>query len=256
MKKYLVSLEKDHHRRELFFSQADTADFELFNAINTMNEDLTSLAQKFDVEKFYQRYQRHITKGEAGCTFSHLAIYRLILANNQIKEEEYSLICEDDALFNQDFQENLAQLVQQKNGADFILVGQSKINDFNDSNLEIEYPTTLFSLMNKFGKGQYRYGLPYLPYYAGTVAYLIKKSAIRKLLAQLDNQLPFWLADDFILFEKQFGLTMQVVRPLMAIENPVLTSNLETQRGSIQQSLFKKLLKYPAKKALAIKRNL
>ena len=39
MKKYLISLDKDNHRRELFFAQPDTADFSVFSAFNTMNED-------------------------------------------------------------------------------------------------------------------------------------------------------------------------------------------------------------------------
>ncbi|VEI44570.1 lipooligosaccharide N-acetylglucosamine glycosyltransferase [Actinobacillus equuli] len=38
-----------------------------------------------------------------------------------------------------------------------------------------------------------------------------------------------------------------MVRPLMAIENPVLTSNLEGARASQQQATFKKILKYPLK---------
>ncbi|HDL4079014.1 TPA: Lsg locus protein 4, partial [Mannheimia haemolytica] len=41
----------------------------------------------------------------------------------------------------------------------------------------------------------------------------------------------------------------------MAIENPVLISNLEDLRGSLNNNLFKKAVKYPLKKLLAIKRN-
>ena len=39
MKKYLISLDKDVQRRELFFSQPNTADFEVFSAINTMQKE-------------------------------------------------------------------------------------------------------------------------------------------------------------------------------------------------------------------------
>ena len=68
--------------------------------------------------------------------------------------------------------------------------------------------------------------------------------------------LPFWLADDFIWFGEKFDMDVLVVRPLMAIENPSLTSNLEAIRGSLNNNMFKKLLKFPLKKILAIKRNL
>ena len=90
----------------------------------------------------------------------------------------------------------------------------------------------------------------------GTVAYLIKKSAALRFLAELETHKPYWLADDFILFGQDFNLDILVIRPLMVIENPNLVSNLEDLRGSLKNNLFKKLLKLPLKKALAIKRNL
>ncbi|SEV79988.1 lipooligosaccharide N-acetylglucosamine glycosyltransferase [[Haemophilus] ducreyi] len=254
MKKYLISLAKDQLRREQFFTQADTTDFQVFDAVNTMQQEWDSLAVKYDIAQFAQRYQRSVTKGEIGCALSHLGVYQWIVADPQIGDNDYCLVCEDDALFNQDVQSSLTQLLSQNVRADIVLVGQSKIFGFDDAMLEIEYPTTFVPQMVAIGNSIYRYAYPYKNYYAGTVAYLIKKSTARKLVSITD--LPFWLADDFILFEQQFGLDIMVVRPLMAIENPALCSNLETARASTQQALSKKLLKYPFKKWLAIQRNI
>ena len=86
--------------------------------------------------------------------------------------------------------------------------------------------------------------------------YLIKKSAARAFLKQLEQEKPFWLADDFLLFETQFQINNKVVRPLIAIENPQLVSNLEAIRGSKSNNWVKKLMKYPLKKILAVKKNL
>ena len=61
---------------------------------------------------------------------------------------------------------------------------------------------------------------------------------------------------DFLLFETQFQINNNVVRPLVAIENPQLVSNLEAIRGSKSNNLVKKLIKYPLKKILAVKKNL
>lgn len=253
MKKYLISLDKDQHRRELFFSQENTQDFEVFSALNTMNADLNELSKSFDMDKFKARYSRVVTKGEIGCTLSHLSVYQKIVENEQVQESEYALICEDDVLFNENFQANLDKLLSQNLKADIILIGQSKIAEFDDVELEINYPTTFGFLLNK--ENQFSLCYPYKNYFAGTVAYLIKKSAARRLLEQV-NARTYWLADDFILFGEKFGLDIQIVRPLMAIENPKLNSNLEAVRGSVANNLFKKLLKYPLKKALAVKRNL
>ena len=40
----------------------------------------------------------------------------------------------------------------------------------------------------------------------------------------------------------------------MVIENPVLISNLESIRGSLSNNLFKKLMKYPLKKSLRLRK--
>ena len=256
MKKYLISLEKDVQRRELFFSQADTQDFQIFSAINTMSLSSEELAKMFDVTQFEQHYHRAVTKGEIGCTMSHLKVYQWIVDDESIAEEDYALVCEDDVLFSANFNENLTALLNEKLTADIVLVGQSKIPIFDDVELSINYPTTFKWMQKKIGQTDYCYAYPYKNYFAGTVAYLIKKSAARRFLMEQQKTLPFWLADDFIWFGEKFDMDILVVRPLMAIENPTLVSNLEALRGSLNNNMLKKLLKFPLKKLLAIKRNL
>lgn len=256
MQKYVISLDKDTHRRELFFSQPNTADFQVFSAFNTMNETEEGLNKRFDLSRFLQKYGRNVTKGEVGCTLSHLGVYQLIAEDEHILDREFVLVCEDDALFNHEFEANLQAILQQPNTADILLVGQSKIADFEHSELELTYPTTFRFLQTKIGSNGFAVCYPYKNYYAGTVAYLIRKSAVKRILAELQQQRAYWLADDFILFGNKLGLDIQIVRPLMAIENPALNSNLEAIRGSETHYYWQKLLKYPLKKLLAVKRNL
>lgn len=255
MKKFLISLDKDIKRRELFFSQANTEDFEVFRAINTMNEDWSNLSNHFNISRFEQRYGRKVTKGEIGCTLSHLSVYERIANNPDIQRDEYVLICEDDALFAENFQQHLNAILQQNLTADIILVGQSKIPHFEDKELLINYPSTFKSLQKQIGNSPYYYSYPYKNYFAGTVAYLIKKSTAIQFLNEIKNTV-YWLADDYVLFGEQFGMDILVIRPLLVIENPNLVSNLEDLRGSLNNNLVKKLFKYPLKKLLAIKRNL
>lgn len=255
MKKYLISLEKDAHRRELFFSQPETSDFEIFNAINTMALSDDELQNKFNYDAFKQAYHRQVTKGEIGCTLSHLAVYQKIIDDQTLAEEDYVLVCEDDVLFAENFNENLTALLNEKLNADIILVGQSKILSFDDRELWINYPTTFKAFQKRIAQTNYCYAYPYKNYFAGTVAYLIRKSACRVFLEYAQKNL-YWLADDFILFGDKFGLDILIIRPLMAIENPSLTSNLEAIRGSLNNNIVKKLFKLPLKKLLAIKRNL
>ena len=254
MNKYLISLDKDVQRRELFFAQPDTADFAVFSAINTMQKEWEELAEVFNPTKFEQHYGRNVTKGEIGCTLSHLAVYRQIVEDQNVTENDYALVCEDDALFNANLSPKTTALLTEKCDADIVLIGQSKIAEFDDVELEINYPTTFSFLRQTVGDVTVVY--PYKSYFAGTVAYLIKKSAARAFLKQLEQEKPFWLADDFLLFETQFQINNNVVRPLIVIENPQLVSNLEAIRGSKSNNLVKKLIKYPLKKILAVKKNL
>lgn len=252
MKKYLISLEKDSQRRELFFAQPNTADFDVFFAVNSMQKSEEELHALFNFTQFQQRYQRTPARGEVGCTLSHMAIYHKIANDDSIKDEDFALVCEDDALFADNFQAQLNALLPHCD-ADFIWVGQSKIADFNDSELEINYPVTFSFLAKSIPSTALKYALPYKPYFAGTVAYLIRKQAVKKLLNFAN--LPFWLADDYILFENEVGLKAKAVRPLLAIENPKTISNLSQFRSDKYNNFWLKLIKYPLKKLYAVKRN-
>ena len=123
MNKYLISLDKDVERRELFFAQAETADFHTFSAFNTMQKAADELLALFDFAKFAQHYGRQVTKGEIGCTLSHLGVYRLIVEDAAIAEEDYALICEDDALFNPEYYQQALPLLVQQCKEDIVLIG-------------------------------------------------------------------------------------------------------------------------------------
>lgn len=256
MKKYLISLDKDFHRRELFFAQNDTQDFIHFPAYNTMDGDENELCKHFDFDLFMQRYSRKVTKGEIGCTLSHLSVYQQII-DSEIGEEEYCLICEDDALFCSNFQFHLNQILEQGNKSDIILVGQSKINNFSHPDLEWLYPTTFNIFQKKVVNSHFKISYPYKEYYAGTVAYLIKKSAARRIIQFLKEvKSAYWLADDFILFKQRLGIDIKVIRPLMVIENPNINSNLSKARKEIYHHRILIIFKYPFKKFLAVVRNM
>ena len=100
--------------------------------------------------------------------------------------------------------------LNRKCDADIVLIGQSKIAEFNDVELEINYPTTFSFLRQTIGDVTVAY--PYKSYFAGTVAYLIKNQR-HVHFETTRTRKPFWLADDFLLFETQFRLiTMWFVR--------------------------------------------
>ena len=104
------------------------------------------MAEVFNPTKFEQHYGRNVTKGEIGCTLSHLAVYCQIVEDQNVTENDYALVCEDDALFNANLSPKTIALLTEKCDADIVLIGQSKIAEFNNVELEINYPTTFFIL--------------------------------------------------------------------------------------------------------------
>lgn len=229
IKKYVISLEKDSYRRELFFKQNGTEDFSLFYAVNTMGREYSELSNFFDIEKFKERYGRMPIKGEIGCTLSHLVVYKKIWEDDTIALSDYCLVCEDDALLSPDFFNTLRDILEENLDDDLILLGESKTESFECDGIDKLYPVSSRFFSRKISDGYY-YAYPYTPYYAGTVCYLIKKSAIANLL----KSKPYWVADDYRLFDKEFGLRMVLIRPLIAIENPETQSNLEELRSIAQ----------------------
>lgn len=248
LKKFLISLEKDKYRRDLFFAQPYTSDVQIVQAFNSLDVSISQLTNLFDFDKFLKLYGRQPYKGEVGCCLSHISIYKKIWGDDEIALDDYVLIFEDDALLCENFFQELDQLLKTDINEDFVILGNSKIPTFNSYLLELNTPTTLKFLRKKIPHTRKFYSYPYRPYYAGTVTYLFKKGSIEKLISNT----PFWLADDFLFFDKFFDLKAVVVRPLMAIENPQINSNLNNSRHVIKFEKAKMIFKYPFKKCLAI----
>ena len=188
MNKYLISLDKDVQRRELFFAQPDTADFVVFSAINTMQKSGMNW-QKYSIQQNLNSIMDATSQKAKLVVHKSLAVYRQIVEDQNVTENDYALVCEDDALFNSNLSPKTIALLTEKCDADIVLIGQSKIAEFNNVELEINYPTTFSFLRQTIGDVTVAY--PYKSYFAGTVAYLIKKSAARAFLKQLEQEKPF-----------------------------------------------------------------
>ncbi|WP_115073240.1 glycosyltransferase family 25 protein [Canicola haemoglobinophilus] len=232
--------------------------FNIFNAINTLNLNKEQPNSIFNINKFNDIYKRNVTMGEIGCTLSHISLYKKIFNDNNIGNDDFVLVSEDDILFSEHFWDVLSKLEKQTINADLLVLGESKVSSFSCKKIEIKAPLSLRPLNKKVEYRNFVYGYPSHYYYAGTVCYLIKKSAIAKFPIHNNNTLPYWLADDFSLFYKEFGIKTKMLRPIIAIENPILESNLENNRSIIsprpkkyrRKIMF--LLKYPFKKIIAI----
>ncbi|AWX15114.1 hypothetical protein CEP48_02575 [Mergibacter septicus] len=222
----VLSLERDLLRRKKFFQQKFANTFEVFTAIDAKSQlGKEYILKHFDFNLAKKLYKREITLGEAACTLSHLAMYRYFL---QSSLEEYLIICEDDALFSNDFA-FIEKIIQEQKGFDVVLFGESKVKNFNGNwKYKLIYPLQLFP--QKIGK--YKLGKLYYNYTAGTVGYVISRKLIETLLG-VDSV--YWLADDFQTIinkvkTEQKNFSVGYLFPKLVIENLDIISNLEDER--------------------------
>lgn len=101
MKTYVVNMEKDTQKRALIEQQLQRhpeLNWQIWKAVE--GRKLSEEEQKeMILPQFYERYGRNATLPAAGCSLSHIAIYRDIVASNT----NYALILEDDAILANDF---------------------------------------------------------------------------------------------------------------------------------------------------------
>lgn len=222
MKKVVLSLERDVYRREVFFAQPQSEGFEVFYAVDAQKQgDKQRILSVFNQQKAERRYGRRLSFGEMACTLSHLDIFRYFI---ETTNDEYIIICEDDALFSKDF-DIIHQVLNNQNN-DIVLFGESKVRGFERSfKKKMVVPLQFFP--QRFGK--YRLGL-YDGVIWGTVGYAVSRRFAQAILQQKDI---FWVADDYNLFTDLTGARVVCLLPRLVVENLDIASNLEEERKKL-----------------------
>lgn len=197
IKTYIINLPKDTERRASVVKELNKItclDPEFVDGIYGKKLGKEKLSKQFDFSKSKSYQSVDVTLGEVGCTLSHFACYKKLLASDQ----NYALIVEDDVGFigNGPFDELLNKAVKY---------------------VESEEPTVLqlFSFFDCLGKGLYfnNEHKVYKTYKSAlTTIYLINKPAARIIVSE---GLPYWIADDWSLFRRK-GICTYALYPSFA----------------------------------------
>lgn len=197
IKTYVINLPKDTDRRinvvqEL--SKIACLDPEFVDAVYGKELGKDKLSKLFDFKKSKSYHSIDVTLGEVGCTLSHFACYKKLLASDR----NYALIVEDDVGFigNGPFDELLNKAVKY---------------------MKPEEPTVLqlFSFFDYLRKGLHfnNEHKVYKTYKSAlTTIYLINKQAARIIVSE---GLPYWIADDWSLFRRK-GIRTYALYPSFA----------------------------------------
>ncbi|HCD1256111.1 TPA: glycosyltransferase family 25 protein [Citrobacter amalonaticus] len=207
---YVISMQNSQ-RRDDFRQKFTGMQYSFYNAIS---ED-SNLEFKNKIAKSI--YGRNLRNGEIGCTLSHFNLIRKLVAS---KDEEWSLIIEDDAIPEINFFHFISEFEDKylTTEPEVILLGHSKTRKKDLLIQRLKQPLRNYRSINGYAFGENRHISM-----CGTVSYLINKAAA-EILA--DNEYPYWLADDWAMFQNM-GLHIYHPKTPLIYEDLSYTSSTE-----------------------------
>ena len=229
MKCFVVSL-KNSDRRKDFDHRFKIFNYQFFDAITecTSNQFNSAIAKSI--------YGRCLRKGEIGCSLSHFNIIRDFALNSK---ENWLLIMEDDAVPESQFIHFINEFENKHVTTNAeILLGHSKTSRKHIFVQRLKQPLRNYKNINGISFGENKNVT-----LCGTVAYLINKQAANIISG---NSQPYWLADDWFLFQ---NMGIRVYHPQIPLVYEDLSYDSSTENDIYYHHNF---IKEPLKNIIHI----
>ena len=163
---YVISLTRALDRRADITRRLNAAgiDYEIIDAVDGNQLDLSTLKNRLRQDKFRAKYDRDMKRGEIGCFLSHYNLWQRI-----VKEQTpFALVLEDDAEWDDDFFATVRDVLQSKYYWNVVHLTK-KPNAWRINSV-------LETVGNNRKLARYKYPM------GGAVAYLIDLDGAKKLL--------------------------------------------------------------------------
>ncbi|MBB6056693.1 glycosyltransferase family 25 protein [Tolumonas osonensis] len=234
---YVISLSNELVRQKSILTQFNKLNsiFEFEYAVDFRFVDINKV-DDFYIKSTCSSLNRNLTKGEIGCSLSHINVYKKLLESN----ETWAWIVEDDALLERVDIKILDELIQcsEKQGNDVVILGYSKLASDEEKIFYLKEPLKAKSMLECGAI----LGRPWKNWTCGTVSYLINKNGAKKILDRFEsvcNKVET-VADDWNFFEKHCSVNILHCRPLLVFENfNAYKSSLEDERAVIAKKSIK-----------------
>ncbi|MBF0785228.1 glycosyltransferase family 25 protein [Muribacter muris] len=226
---YVINLDRRTDRLSQFYQQQEAHSFQRVAAVD--KEFLALIGdgrEVFNTAFFCQSIQRPITLGEIGCTLSHIKTWRLIAENNQLADDDFAIVAEDDVKLIANFSQYLTACLAHFKSTQADIVLLQKLELAKGGNVAL------------FSGGDLNYFVPKSAVECdnyGSSLYLIRKSKAVSLLKRLEAEKPAWLADQFSLFCELDK--MIILSQLFGYVPPETESDLENERNLARQQPHK-----------------
>lgn len=229
---YVISLKNEIVRRDRIKESLleNNVDFKFIDAVDLRGGGGINYNKS---KKNNTAISRLMTIGEVGCALSHVHCYEKIIESN----DEWTLILEDDAIvsnLNDDAITSISSEIK-KFDIDVVILGYSKLKPEDERIYKLMEPVKVKANCNGFSLGT-----PWKNWTCGTVAYLINQRGAKKLLSYYQDNGICTVADDWGYFEKEVGLKIFHIRPLLVFEDFLnLPSSIENERAILARRQYK-----------------
>lgn len=190
-----------------------------FSAVDGKNFNFNQFKNILDISNYNQynliknTYASHNNlKGALGCIMSHYLIWNIIANNNNLLDNDYILVLEDDIYLSKDFNlklNNLLEYIHFDNEWDVVFLGFSDYHNTNDKKIND-------MLIQFSGDKRLRGG--------GTFSYFIRKKAAKKYL-QFANKYKIQQPIDWFMIELFKYMTVYKCEPEI-IHSQIANNNL------------------------------
>ncbi|EKT54127.1 glycosyltransferase family 25 protein [Providencia burhodogranariea] len=218
---YVISLTSEHERRKNISDQLKkfNLDFSFYDAIDFRFTDESTVNSYVINDTEYNKPSRPLTKGEIGCTLSHL---KLISSLKHISSSSNFLILEDDAIIDKDLAKFISSKKLNEFDWDLIILGYSKLKKDEFKKFYFKEPINTIQQINNI-----KIGNVWKDWTCGTVGYIINHKSINKF----DSLTVSSMADDWHYIKEKLNLKIFHSRPLLICEDfSTFASSIEGER--------------------------
>lgn len=199
----------------------------------------------FDVRRFTDRSSVQPRSGEIGCSLSHLSVYLQYLQKEDLGDDEWVIVAEDDTVLSPQFDRDISSILRRCSTLDFVVLATITApmdvycRDVITRRVRIspvEPPLVRARKtphVRKVGFVDLRGSDNDRVFIYGTILYAFNGRGVRRFVQVMGDR-PYWAADDWRLFS-MMGLRIGLIRPTLGEASLLALSEIRSGLNSYEQ---------------------
>lgn len=224
---YVINLNRHPSELHQFYQHADAKYFQLLPAIDKRVLDwIGDNSWFFNNQQFKQMIGQDATLDDIIRTLSHINVWKTIIQNNKILDNEFVVIAEDNIILTQNFSKYINAILK-------------AIGQFSKIDILVLQKCPATQTPEEFGRGKFKILKHTQTLFRQVDAslYLIKKSRAKAIVQWLETYKPCWLAQDFNVFcpEENLGVLLPALGYAIPKSNLIPDMTQDPNRPTTQK---------------------